>query len=87
MTIELNQEQESALQRLIDAGYYDTPQDFIDEALADAYTRTKAFKRWAREKLDASQRDLQAGRVVTVVEGDIGETLERLRDDTLEFKR
>ena len=87
MTIELNQEQELALQRLIEAGRYDTPQDFIDEALADAYSYTAAFADTAREKLAASREDVEAGRVVSVPQGKLGETLDRHRSGTLEPRR
>ena len=87
MTIELNQEQELALQRLIEAGRYDTPQDFIDEALADAYSYTEAFAEIAREKLAVSREDVEAGRVVTIPQGKLGEMLDRHRSGTLEPRR
>jgi Arc/MetJ-type ribon-helix-helix transcriptional regulator len=86
MTIELTQEQEKLVRRFVESGQYESVKDFIDEAITEAYTRTEAFSRLAREKLAASQKDSEAGRVVTVPKGKIGETLDHLRNGTLTFK-
>lgn len=83
MTIELSQEQESALQKLIEAGHYETPQDFIDEALSDAYSQTEAFKEMVRKKIAASNEDIAAGRVVTVTKENVHDILRQHRAGTL----
>ncbi len=83
MTIELNPEQETALQQLIEAGQYATPQDFIDEALADAYSRTEEFKKWARAKIAASDEDIKAGRVVALTKENVNDVLDQHRNGTL----
>ena len=87
MTIELTQEQERVVRGLVEAGQYESVEHFIDEAITEAYTRTEVFANWARAKLDASQKDIEAGRVITVPKGKIGETLDELRRGTLEFER
>jgi hypothetical protein len=51
-----------------------------------AYSRTEAFAKLSREKLEASQKDIEAGRVVSVPKGKMAETLEQLRNSTLSFK-
>ena len=87
MTIEMNNAQEKALQRLIEAGHYASPQDFLDEALAEAYSHTEEFTKLAREKLAASQKDIEAGRVVTVTPDTINDILDQHRNGTLEAQR
>jgi Arc/MetJ-type ribon-helix-helix transcriptional regulator len=86
MTIELTRDQEKAIKSFVESGRYESVEAFLDEAITEAYSRTEAFKKLAREKLAASQKDIEAGRVVTVPKGKIGETLDQLRNDTLEFK-
>ena len=87
MTIELTAEQEKLLRSFVESGQYESVEAFIDEAITEAYTRTEAFARLAREKLAASKKDIEAGRVVTVPKGKLGETLDKLRSGTLEFKQ
>lgn len=87
MTIELTQEQERLIRGFVESGRYESVEAFVDEAITEAYSRTEAFKKVAREKLAASQKDIEAGRVVTVPKGKIGETLDQLRKGTLPFER
>jgi Arc/MetJ-type ribon-helix-helix transcriptional regulator len=87
MTIELTREQEKLIRSFVESGQYESVEAFLDEAITEAYTRTETFKKLAREKLVIAQKDIEAGRVVTVAKGKIGETLEQLRNGTLQFKR
>jgi Arc/MetJ-type ribon-helix-helix transcriptional regulator len=86
-SIELTREQEKAIQSFVESGRYESVEAFLDEAITEAYSRTEAFKKLAREKLAASQKDIEAGRVVTVPKGKIGETLDQLHKGTLEFNK
>jgi Arc/MetJ-type ribon-helix-helix transcriptional regulator len=56
MTIELTREQEKLIRGFVDSGRYESVEAFLDEAITEAYTRTEAFKKLAREKL-AAQKD------------------------------
>ena len=85
MTIELTSEQEQRVRDFVKRGYYESVEDFIDDAITTTYARTEAFNALAREKLAASQEDIEAGRVVTVGKGQIGSVLDKLRKNELEF--
>lgn len=87
MTIRLTPEQEKQVRSLIEAGQYESVEDFIDEAITEAYTRSEEFRQWALQAHEKAQADLRAGRVVSVPEGKMSETLEKLRDGTLTFDR
>lgn len=87
MTIELTEEQERLVRGLVEAGRYDSVQDFIDEAISRAYSETEQFVRWAKERHRQAQEDIEAGRVVTVPEGELNEVLEKYRAGTLTFDR
>ena len=84
MTIELNQEQENALQHLIETGHYETAQQFLDEALDNAYTYTDEFRAWARERIAAADEDIAAGRTVTVTKENVHEILQKYREGKLQ---
>jgi Arc/MetJ-type ribon-helix-helix transcriptional regulator len=86
MTIELTKEQEKLIKGFVESGRYESIEAFLDEAITEAYSRTEAFAKLAREKLAASQKDIEAGRVVSVPKGKMAETLEQLRNGTLSFK-
>lgn len=85
MTIELTPEQEKQVRSFVEAGQYDSVQDFIDASITEAYSRTEAFKQWAIKSHEKAQKDIQAGRVVSVPKGKMNETLDKLRDGTLSF--
>ena len=70
-TLSLTPEQASQLRQLIDAGVYESPEAFVDASLSAAYTETEAFAEAAREKLAASQRAVDEGRVASVPYGQL----------------
>jgi Arc/MetJ-type ribon-helix-helix transcriptional regulator len=85
MTIELTREQEKQVRGFVESGQYESVQAFIDEAITEAYSRTEEFITMIRAKLAESQRDIEAGRVVTVPNGKLSEILQQYRNGTLKF--
>ena len=71
MTLPLTPEQAAQLRQLIDAGVYESPEAFVDASLSAAHAETEAFAEAAREKLAASQRAVDEGRVASVPYGQL----------------
>ena len=84
MTIELNQKQQNALQHLIEIGHYETAQQFLDEALDAAYTYTDEFRAWAQKRIAAADKDIAAGRTVTLTKKNVHEILQKYREGKLQ---
>jgi Arc/MetJ-type ribon-helix-helix transcriptional regulator len=81
----LTPEQEKLIRGFVQSGHYDSVEAFIDEAITEAYSHTEAFIKLARAKLAASQKDSEAGRVVTVPKGKLSDILVQYRNGTLKF--
>ena len=84
MTIELTSQQEEIVRGLVESGQYESVEAFIEEAVTEAYSRTETFTAFARKKLAASQKDIEAGRVVEVPPGKLNEVLQRHRNGKLD---
>ncbi len=85
MTIELTREQEKIVRGLVQAGRYDSVEQFIDEAITKAYIETQQFIEWAKERHQSAEADIKAGQVVTVPDGKLGEVLDQYRNGMLTF--
>lgn len=71
MTILLTKEQEVLLEKAIENGIFDSPEDFIEQSLTAALAHEEGFSRHLRGLLVESEADVAAGRVVEVPRGQL----------------
>lgn len=71
MTILLTKEQEALLEKAIEQGIFDNPEDFIDQSLTAALSEQEGFALHLRTLLEESKDDIANGRVVEIPRGQL----------------